>query len=43
MSLYPKETRGWAKARFWMVGIGAWWFVLGLMYMVVTGQLGRPN
>lgn len=43
MSAYPKETGRWTKVRSWAVGIGVWWFVLGLIYMVVTGQLGRPN
>lgn len=41
MSSYLKEIRGWRKVGSWVVVIGAWWFVLGLLFLMLTGQLGR--
>ena len=41
MTANLKPIGGWSRGRYWIVGIGAWWFVLGLLYLMVTGQLGR--
>ena len=41
MTANLKPVGVWYRVRYWAVGIGAWWFVLGLLYLMVTGQLGR--
>jgi hypothetical protein len=38
MNANSDQARGWRKVRSWIVTIGACWFVVGMVYLMLTGQ-----